>query len=196
MKKRWILVALCAAGTVLLASCASSADTMPSQSPSVSPSMSPTVTVTTMPTSTTSPAATTDAAAGAMTVEDAQRMAESVDDELEKLSELDQAEVVVAGNMALIGITYDAQYQGGMTTRLTDMVEERVMTVDKGITVVHVTDDEKIVQEIKALADELSQGKITYPDLQTRALEISTSIAGTGTSTASPTTTDQGGTGA
>ena len=38
------------------------------------------------------------------TVEDARRLSDDVSEEVEKLSELDDAEAVVAGNIALVGI--------------------------------------------------------------------------------------------
>ncbi len=185
MKKRWFLMVLCALSVAALAACSSSADTMPSASPSpsVSPSMTPTVTVTTSPSA--SPEAT---AAGVTTIEDAKSKADALKTELGKLSELDEAAVVVAGNMALVGVNYDAQYQSGMTTRLTDMIEERVTTVDKSVTVVHTTDDEKLVAEIEKLAEQVDKGEITFSELQTSALEISTRIAGAGQPSPSATT--------
>ena len=105
-------------------------------------------------------------------------MSDNVAEEVEKLSELDTAEAVVAGNIALVGVKYDAQYQGGLTERLTKMVEQRVETIDKTITAVHVTDDEAMLDKIAKLREELNNKSITFEELQTQLLDIGSGIAG------------------
>lgn len=97
-----------------------------------------------------------------------------------KVSELDDAEAVVAGNIALVGISYDAQYQGGLTDRLVEMVKSRVEAMDKTITAVHVTDDEAIMNKIDQLRESLNNGQITFEELQTQVLDIGSSITGGG----------------
>ena len=116
--------------------------------------------------------------AGVNSIEDAQRVSDNVAEEVEKLSELDTAEAVVAGNIALVGVKYDAQYQGGLTERLTKMVEQRVETIDKTITAVHVTDDEAMLDKIAKLREELNNKSITFEELQTQLLDIGSGIAG------------------
>ena len=118
--------------------------------------------------------------AGVNTVEDAARISDRIADEVEKLSELDDAEAIVAGNIALVGIEYDAQYQGGLTDRLIKMIEDRVMAADKAITAVHATDDAQKMKDIADLNDRAEDGKITFEELQTEVLEIGSSIAGGG----------------
>ncbi len=176
MKKTWILLVISILCLGVFTACASNADTMPSPSPSVSvsPSASP------MATATTSPAASTEptAEAGVNTVEDAARVSDQVAEEVEKLSELDMAEAVVAGNIAIVGIQYDTQYQGGLTDRLIDMVDKRVQTIDKTITAVHVTDDATVLEKIKALREQLEKKEITFEQLQTQVLDIGSKIAG------------------
>ena len=192
MKKRWILMAMGILCVAVLASCTSNADTLPSQSPSASPSTMPTQTATTTVTMMPSAAPTT--STGATTLEDAKRIAQQIDEEVEKLSEINESCVVVADNMAIVGVTFDKEYQGGVTSRMTEMIDARVAAVDKSVTVVHTTDDEKIVAEIKALEEQVDSGDITFSELQTRALEISSTIAGAGTTTAPSSTSSAVGT--
>lgn len=196
MKKQGFLLVISVMCMALLSSCASNADTMPAP-------ISTGVPTTGQPTSTTAPAATAaptqttgmtdmmgdltqglmpdaDMGAGVNTVEDALRVSDRVSEEVEKLSELDMAEAVVAGNIALVGVSYDAQYQGGLTQRLEDMVKERVETIDKAITAVHVTDDEEQMKKIAQLREKLKTGGITFEQLQTQVLDIGSSITGGG----------------
>ncbi len=181
MKKTLTLLVLSLLGLALLSACASNAATLPSPapSPSVTPSMSPEASQT--PRASAQPTATADAAQGGVnTVEDAKRVSDDVSEEVEKLSELESAEAVVAGNIALVGVKYDAQYQGGLTERLTEMVKTRVENMNKTVTAVHVTDDEQIMQKIAKLREQLGQGQMTFEELQTQVLDIGSSIGGGG----------------
>ncbi len=181
MKKTLTLLVLSLLGLALLSACASNADTLPSPapSPSVTPSTSPEASQT--PMASAQPTATADAAQGGVnTVEDAKRVSDDVSEEVEKLSELESAEAVVAGNIALVGVKYDAQYQGGLTERLTEMVKTRVENMNKTVTAVHVTDDEQIMQKIAKLREQLGQGQMTFEELQTQVLDIGSSIGGGG----------------
>ena len=179
MKKTWTLVVISLLGLALFSACASNADTLPSPAPSasVTPSMTPQASQ--VPTASAMPAATPEPA-GVNTVEDAKRLSDDVSEEVEKLSELKGAEAVVAGNIALVGITYDAQYQGGLTDRLTEMVKSRVEAMDKTITAVHVTDDEAMVKKIGQLRESLNNGQITFEELQTQVLDLGSTLTGGG----------------
>ena len=174
MKKTWTLLVISLISLALFTACASNADTLPSPSPtvSVSPSATP------QPSPTASPMASPEAGLGANTVEDALRVSDNVTEEAAKLSELDTAEAVVAGNIALVGVTYDAQYQGGLTERLVEMVKTRVEAVDKTLTTVHVTDDEELTAQIAQLREKLQAGDISFEELQTQVLKIGSTIAG------------------
>ena len=180
MKKTWTLVVISLLGLALFSACASNADTLPSPAPSAS------VTPSAMP------EAATVQPAGVNTVEDARRLSDDVSEEVEKLSELDDAEAVVAGNIALVGISYDAQYQGGLTDRLVEMVKSRVEAMDKTITAVHVTDDEAIMNKIDQLRESLNNGQITFEELQTQVLDIGSSITGGGNAMVSQPQTNTG----
>jgi len=118
---------------------------------------------------------------GVNTIEDARRISEQIADEVEKLSEIDDAEAVVAGNIALVAIEYDDQYQGGLTDRLKDMITERVETIDKAVTSVHVADSQEMFSAIKELGRSLTSAGITFDELQTKLLDLGSSIAGGGT---------------
>ena len=179
MKKTWTLVVISLLGLALFSACASNADTLPSPAPSasVTPSMTPQASQ--APTASAMPAATPEPV-GVNTVEDAKRLSDDVSEEVEKLSELKGAEAVVAGNIALVGITYDAQYQGGLTDRLTEMVKSRVEAMDKTITAVHVTDDEAMVKKIGQLRESLNNGQITFEELQTQVLDLGSTLTGGG----------------
>ena len=199
MKKQGLLLVISMMCMALFTSCSGNADAMPTPTATTSPAA-------TAPAATTSPTASampspaaavgdmvgdvaesltpgmsTGKDAGVNTVSDAKRVSDRVEDEVEKLSEVDEAEAVVAGSIALVGVSYDKQYQGGMTQRLEDMVKERVEMIDKAITAVHVTDDENLMMKIRQLGEELDGGNITFEQLQTRVLDIGSTITGGGT---------------
>ena len=179
MKKTWTLVVISLLGLALFSACASNADTLPSPAPSASVTPSATPEASQAPTASAMPSVTVQPA-GVNTVEDAKRLSDDVSEEVEKLSELKGAEAVVAGNIALVGITYDAQYQGGLTDRLTEMVKSRVEAMDKTITAVHVTDDEAMVKKIGQLRESLNNGQITFEELQTQVLDLGSTLTGGG----------------
>lgn len=207
MKKTWILLAMTTCSLALFTACTSNADTMPQNSPTVS--NAPTTSPMTAPTNTTDPGTdmtpsathgmngvddmlgigatgannTTDTMnnGGVNTVEDALRVSDQISEEVEKLSELEKAEAVVGGNIALVAVAYDSQYQGGLTDRLRDMVTERVETIDKAITTVHVSDDQDMVTLISSLREKLKSSSITFEELQAQILDAGSTIAGGGT---------------
>lgn len=196
MKRKGILLVISMMCLALFTGCSSNADTMPAPTNTTAPTTSAPMN-TAGPTESTSPMATTgldnmmtnavdsmtpDAMteSGINSVEDARRVSDRVTDEVEKLSELDDAEAVVAGNIALVGISYETQYQGGLTDRLKQMVTERVEMIDKAITAVHVTDEEDQVIKISRLREKLEAGDITFEELQTQMLDIGSSITGGG----------------
>ncbi len=195
LNKGWILLGVSVLSLAVLTGCTSSADTMPETM--VKPSASASPQATTAPTVSIAPAATAepDVPAGVNSVTDAERISEQIAEEVEKLSEVDDAEAIVAGNIALVAIKYDSQYRGGMTDRLKQMIEERVGMVDKTITTVHVTDSEEMYKRIGELNDMLDDANFTFEQLQTKLLELGSTITGGGEpnvmepqSTAGPTT--------
>ena len=167
MKKIWMLLALLTLSAALLTGCASNADTLATPTPGATqmiPQVSPNATdgmmndlmPDLMPSLVPgASAAPLSGAGGITTLEDARRASENMEDALEKLSEVDDAYVVAAGNTALVGLEFNAQYQGQVDDRLKKMVLTRVQTVDKTITGVAVTADPSLVRQIEALEETL-----------------------------------------
>ena len=93
---------------------------------------------------------------GVTSMDTARRVAEQVEDELERLSEVDDAEVVIAGNRAAVALEFDDQYQGGIDDRLKQMVRERIGSVVSGVTEISITADATLLDEIEALGERLS----------------------------------------
>ena len=111
----------------------------------------------------------------AMVMEDAKKASEEMEDALEKLTEVDDAYVVAVGTRALAGLKFTAQSQGGIDERLKKMVLSRVQSVDKTITGVAVTADEKLVKEIDALAENL-ENATSLDAVKTQAEELMNQI--------------------
>ena len=188
MKKIWILGMSSALCMALFTGCAGNADTMPQPGPTVTtaPMTTTAPTNTVGPTVSLSPQTTdnaltdllpdmtadTAAQAGVNTVQDAKRVSEQVSEEIDKLSEIEDAQAVVTGTSALVGVTYDSQYQSGLDDRLRDMITERVEMIDKAVTTVHVTDEPEAVRKIESLYERLDDGSITFAELQTEVLDI------------------------
>ncbi|MBE5782017.1 MAG: hypothetical protein E7329_01725 [Clostridiales bacterium] len=163
LKKTWTLLLLLTVAAALLTGCASNADTLASPTPGATqmlPQASPNATDGMMngPANSIAPdasSAPTLGAGGITTLEDAKKASEEMEDALEKLTEVDDTHVVATGKNALVGLEFTAQYQGEVDDRLKKMVLSRVQTVDKTVTGVAVTADEKLVEEIDALAETL-----------------------------------------
>ena len=191
MKRNGILLVISLMCMALFTGCTSNADTMPTPTTTATGTQAPTTapTQTMGPTVSMSPSITEGVEemvsglmsdGGVNSIEDARRISERVSDEVEKLSELDEADAVVAGNIALVGVMYDSQYQGGLTERVKQMVTERAEMVDKAITTVHVTDEKDAVMKIKDLHEKLKAGDMTFEELQTQVLDIGSTITGGG----------------
>ena len=162
-----ILMALCAAMTACTATANDApmaGTTMPMTNATVSPTnmvegmmddLLPDVTVgvndgLTDPMTSEDPEAT-----GVTTVSTARRAIEQIEDELERLSEVSDAEVVLAGNSAAIALKFDSQYKGGVDDRLTDIVKDRINGVISGVTNVVVTDDAALMDQLETLGERL-----------------------------------------
>ena len=196
MKKGWMLLGISVLSLTALTGCTSSADTMPSPSPSATMSATARPSATTPPAVSMAPAVTVSpdpagVPAGINTVEDSRRVSERVSEEVEKLSEIEEAEALVAGNIALVGVKFDSQYQGGLTDRVKEMVQDRVDMVDKTVTTVHVTDDGEMMTRIAELREKLDDMNFTFEQLQTKLLEIGSAITGGGMPEAAQPATNQ-----
>lgn len=94
-------------------------------------------------------------ARGVTTISNARKAMEQIEDELERLSEVRDAQVVVAGNTAAVALRFDRQYQGGVDARMEKMVQERIKGVVSGITNVVVTQDTDVFEQLDKLGDRL-----------------------------------------
>ena len=94
-------------------------------------------------------------ATGVTTVSTARRAIEQIEDELERLSEVKDAEVILAGNNAAVALEFDEQYKGGVDDRLREIVQERINGVISGVTNVVVTADEALMDQIETLGERL-----------------------------------------
>ena len=104
----------------------------------------------TLPSSTVIPEST-----GVTSMDKARRAIEQIEDELERLSEVEDAEVVIAGNKAAVGLTFDDQYRAGLDERLRKIVKERIDGVISGISTVAITADEGVTAAIESLGNRL-----------------------------------------
>lgn len=94
-------------------------------------------------------------ATGVTTVSTARRAIEQIEDELERLSEVTDAEVVLAGDSAAVALAFDSQYKGGVDDRLTEIVKERISGVISGVTNVAVTADKTLMDQLETLGERL-----------------------------------------
>lgn len=92
---------------------------------------------------------------GVTTMDKAKRVIEQIEEELERLSEVDDAEVVIAGNKAAVGIEFDDQYKAGLDERLRGIIKERINSVISGISTVAITADETVTDAIESLGERL-----------------------------------------
>lgn len=92
---------------------------------------------------------------GVTSMDKAKRVIEQIEDELERLSEVDDAEVVIAGNKAAVGLEFDDQYKAGLDDRLRSIVKERIDSVISGISTIAITEDEGVMDAIESLGERL-----------------------------------------
>lgn len=94
-------------------------------------------------------------ATGVTSMDKARRVIEQIEDELERLSEVEDAEVVIAGNKAAVGLEFDDQYKAGLDDRLRGIVKDRIDSVISGISTVAITADETVMDAIESLGERL-----------------------------------------
>ncbi len=103
-----------------------------------------------MPDSTVIPEST-----GVTNMDKAKRVIEQIEEELERLSEVDDAEVIIAGSKAAVGIEFDDQYKAGLDDRLRKVIKDRIDSVVSGIGTVAITADETVMDAIESLGERL-----------------------------------------
>lgn len=162
MKRTILPLTAVLAASLLLSSCASKSGglvTNPSSTMSVNDA------VTTMPPEGTDnlmpdvsmepviPGSTADT--GVTDAASARRMVEQVEDELERLSEVTDAQVMMAGDTAVVALRFDSQYRAGVDDRIRKMVEERIKGVVAGVDRVYVTEETEHFNALNDLGDRL-----------------------------------------
>ena len=199
--KKMLYPMLCAAG-LLMAGCTANTEATtlsPSPSPSASASVAPT---TTMPMTSNAPmvspgvnpdggavgeaadaltgmisgtSTSATEAAGVTSAAQAKRLSEQAEEDIEKLREVSDAQVVIAGHRAAVALEFDGQYQGGVDERLRKMVQQRIDGLVKGVTEVSVTDDTTLYGRIEALGDKLD-GAAALSEIENELKDIITGI--------------------
>lgn len=115
--------------------------------------------------------ATDPAAAGEAARFDWSGSAAQVEQQIGQISEVSEARVVVTGDTALVGVTFNQAYQGEMTERIREMIAAEVMKADPEITTVAVTADREDADKVRALADRVIAGE-KMDDLKEEISEI------------------------
>lgn len=92
---------------------------------------------------------------GVTSMDRARRVIEQIEEELERLSEVDDAQVVIAGSKAAVALEFDDQYKAGLDDRLRGIVKDRISSVISGISTVAITTDEGIMDAIESLGERL-----------------------------------------
>ena len=136
------------AASVVMVGC--SANTM-----STAPTASP-MTTTAAPTN--SPMATAEATAEPSPASPAQagQLAEKIAQAVQQISEIDEAQVVVNNDRALVAVRFDAQYNAGLDDRMKQQITETVQKVDDGLKDVEITDDDTLYGQIKGLGERVA----------------------------------------
>ena len=166
MKRKLLLTLVFILATAALTACSCSIS--PGASPSPSPSAltatpSPTQSATASPSPMESAATTPGASAASPSPESSAHTDAAIDldalaQEVEKLSEVSLCDVVAEGDRAVVGLSFDAQYQGTLTDRIEEMVREKITGIESAVIHIAVTADPTLCTEIKNLAQEV-QGK-------------------------------------
>ena len=166
MKRKLLLTLVFILATAALTACSCSIS--PGASPSPSPSAltatpSPTQSATASPSPMESAATTPGASAASPSPESSTQTDAAIDldalaQEVEKLSEVSLCDVVAEGDRAVVGLSFDAQYQGTLTDRIEEMVREKITGIEPAVIHIAVTADPTLCTEIKNLAEEV-QGK-------------------------------------
>ena len=163
--KKWVLALLCmVAASVVMSGCAAGnasgmdATQSPaaSESPMAEASMSPMASM--MPTmSPMSSASPQNDAANAMTPAEAGRLAEKISEAVERISEIDDAEVAIHSGRVVVAVKFDDQYKAGLDDRMKQMITEAVRGVDDSLTEVQITDDDTLYGQVKGLGERIGQ---------------------------------------
>ena len=168
MKKRMLILLCMVAVGATMSGCSlrGTANTQTTAAPAtaqpmatMAPTMEPMMTLEPVATAqaSASPQMNTGAAAAGMTPAQAGKLAEQIAEAVERLSEVDDAEVLVSGNRALVAVEFEEQYSAGLDERMKRMITEAVQQVDETLTDVSITDDDTLYGQIKGLGERMAK---------------------------------------
>ena len=92
-----------------------------------------------------------------MTPAEAGRMAERIAESVERISEIDDAEVVLSDDRVLVAVEFEEQYAAGLDERMKRMITEAVQKVDDGLTDISITDDDTLYGQVKGLGERVAK---------------------------------------
>ena len=169
MKKRFLALLCIAVAGLVMTGCAAGnasgidATTSPavSESPMAAATTSPEASMSPMTSPMSSPMTSPDAQSGSdansMTPAQAGRLAEQISEAVERLSEVDDAEVAIHNGRVLVAVEFDDQYNAGLDDRMKQMIMDAVKKVDSGLTDVQITDDDTLYGQVKNLGERVGQ---------------------------------------
>lgn len=99
------------------------------------------------------------AQAAAMTSAESAALSKKANSAAAQVSEIDACVTAIVGNTCIAGVTFDKQYQGGMTDRIRDMVTARIQSAAPSVERVAVTGDPEITAQIQAVAERIAAAK-------------------------------------
>ena len=99
----------------------------------------------------------TTAGPAAMTPAQAGRLADQIEEAVERISEIDDAEVVIGNDSrVLVAVEFEDQYQAGLDDRMKQMIVQAVQKVDDGLKDIEITDDDTLYGQVKGLGERLA----------------------------------------
>ena len=82
----------------------------------------------------------------------------TIEGNVNRISEVSDCRIVVAGTTALVGVKFTNAYQGDVTKRIREMVASEVMKADPSIQTVAVTSETEDVNRIYEISEKLRTG--------------------------------------
>lgn len=92
-----------------------------------------------------------------MTPAEAGRLAERISEAVERISEVDDAEVIVHNERVLVAVEFDDQYSAGLDDRMKQTIIDTVREIDDSLTDVEVTDDSTLYGQVKGLGERVAK---------------------------------------
>jgi len=171
MNRKIFIVALTiVAAAVMMTACMNSGTNGAVQpTPTVTASFMPDMTNTgTANTGTSDSGRTTENSSGALGVFDWANGASRIEENINRISEIQESRVVIADTTALVGVKFAPEYRGELTERIREMVAGEVKKADPSIQTVAVTAVEEDVERVYGLSDRMRAGN----PLEAMAAEI------------------------